>query len=448
MKPVSDSVRAQAQGTGAQRKTERVRLICPNCLEHASFSDLLYISQHDVLRGDSVLGPDAWCRFLPSRFNAAGKALDAFDGPCDRLACPHCRLELDRALVSATPAFFSIIGAPSSGKSYFLGSMVWELRRLMPQRFGLTFGDVDLTNNRVLNGYEERLFLADQPDRLVYLDKTHPRGEMYRELTVNGQRLFLPRPFMFSMRAEAGHPDAGAHHVLVMYDNAGEHFYPEADAQLGGGPEAGHATRHLSRSSVLFFLFDPLQDPRFRQKCRDLSQDPQLARPADSACRQETILREAAARIRRELNIPLNSKHTQPLVVVVSKWDVWGRMLGVELEERPWGPIEGGKVMGLRRKLVGAVSTRLRELLLTHCPEVVTAAESFAQQVVYIPVSALGTSPTELEGSEGRPTLGVRAGSIAPIWSAVPMLYALGRWAGGIVARAAGDTGAIDEEAS
>ena len=45
-------------------------------------------------------------------------------------------------MILVSPLFISLIGAPASGKSYFLTTMVWELRRLMP-KLKLLFSDAD-----------------------------------------------------------------------------------------------------------------------------------------------------------------------------------------------------------------------------------------------------------------------------------------------------------------
>ena len=63
----------------------------------------------------------------------------------------------------------------------------------------------------------------------------------------------------------------GSRRALGLYDNAGEHFLPGRDTL--GSP----VTRHLARSRVLFFLFDPTQDPRFRKACSGKMHDPQMA---------------------------------------------------------------------------------------------------------------------------------------------------------------------------
>ena len=62
----------------------------------------------------------------------------------------------------------------------------------------------------------------------------------------------------------------------------------------------------------------------------------------------------------------------------------------------------------------------LRELT----PEIVAAAEGFAQDLHFLPVSAIGRSP-EVDPMTG--ALGVRPRDMRPYWVEVPMLYALSR---------------------
>ena len=57
-----------------------------------------------------------------------------------------------------------------------------------------------------------------------------------------------------------------------------------------------------------------------------------------------------------------------------------------------------------------------------YCPEIVAAATAFSSDVTYIPVSALGCSPT-LQGTQ----LVVDPEKIEPWWAEVPMLYAMQR---------------------
>ena len=105
---------------------------CPHCWHAFPPDQTLWVSQHTDLIGDAVLGPEAPSRFLPSRFNAAGDALDAREMACHTLACPRCHLTLPRALLEIEPLFVSVVGVPASGKCYFLTAMAWELRRILP----------------------------------------------------------------------------------------------------------------------------------------------------------------------------------------------------------------------------------------------------------------------------------------------------------------------------
>ena len=82
------------------------------------------------------------------------------------------------------------------------------------------------------------------------------------------------------------------------------------------------------------FLFDPTQDPRFREKCRELSRDPQLS-GGRGMQRQETLLVEAALRCAQNANLPPGKKHNRPLLVLVPKSDVWAPLLDEDLVSEP-----------------------------------------------------------------------------------------------------------------
>ena len=271
------------------------KLTCPHCWNVFPPDQVLWVSQHSELLGDPVLGVEAAARFRPSRFNARGDALDGRDVPCQTLACPRCHLVLPRAVVEAEPLFISIIGAPASGKSHLLASMTWSLRRLLPEKFSLAFNDADTLANHTLTQYEQTLFLADDTSKPVAIRKTELHGELYDEVRLGEQIISLPRPFLFTMR-HTGRPisqsDASRMRVMCLYDNAGEHFHPGMDSLASPG------TQHLAKSRVLMFLFDPTQNPRFREHCRAFSNDPQLY-GASRTERQETILTESAQRVRR-----------------------------------------------------------------------------------------------------------------------------------------------------
>ncbi len=423
----------------AKSNDPKARLVaeitCPNCWHRFAPEQTLFIARHDDLIGDPIAGEAAYRRFLPSRFNAAGDAIDARGMACQQLACPHCHLEVARPFVEMHPHFSSIVGVPASGKSYFLATMTWELRRLLPS-FGLTLSDADPAANQELQRAEETLFMNHEPHRPVSLRKTEIQGDaLYQTIFLEGQRQSFPRPFQFAVapvRAEDHLPDTFPYRCLVLYDNAGEHFLPGADST--NTP----VTLHLAESSEIFFMFDPTQDPRFRKHC--YAEDPQLtvgSRPDEAAGtsmtnRQEVILNEMAARVRRYKAIGQTQKHDRPLVMILAKADVWIREAGFDQEPIHPADPSTGEPAALNAEVIQTVSDNCRKLMLETCPEIVAAAEGFSQRVVYIPASSLGTSP-ELVEEHGHRFLGVRPEAIHPKWVTVPLLWALSQTVKGLI---------------
>jgi hypothetical protein len=393
------------------------RLTCPHCWTRFAVEDILWISTHTDLRGDPRLGADHPQRFLPTRFTPGGEAIDAKGFPCTNLACPHCHLGIPRAMLEMEPFFVSILGAPSCGKSYYLAALVWELRRLLPEAFGLAFGDADPTANLLLSEYEKSLFLnpaADQPVPLGGLiRKTELQGDLYDTVAYGNQAVSYPRPFLFWLKPTEQHPNFAAHQslsrVIVMYDNAGEHCLPGQDSV------STPATQHLAQSRLLMYLFDPLQDVRFRKLCRGPSATSEAV-----TSRQESILHETASRIRKYHRLSATAKHKRPLTVVVTKYDAWSHLVG---DPQPREPRLSTPVFDrLDRDRIDQKSHEVRQLLQQACPEVVSAAEDFASDVRYVPVSALGSSPVP-HPQTGKAA--IRPADIKPIWATVPLLVAL-----------------------
>jgi hypothetical protein len=292
----------------------------------------------------------------------------------------------------------------------------------------LAFSDAEPSSNRLLNEYEELQFLNQDVDELVAIRKTELQGDLYDTVLYGDQAISYPRPFLFALTPLESHPNyeraQSYSRIICLYDNAGEHFLPGQDTAMSP------VTRHLARSSVLFYLFDPTQDPRIRGACAGKTEDPQMLGRGHTN-RQETVLLEAADRIRRHVGLAANVKHQRPLVVVVTKYDAWSALLDHEPLAIPWAKSAGREVCAVDVNYIEQVSDRVRELLNALTPELVAAAECLAQRVVYIPVSAIGRSP-ELDAKSGR--LGVRPKDICPLWAEVPMLYAMTSWMSGLIA--------------
>jgi hypothetical protein len=150
----------------------------------------------------------------------------------------------------------------------------------------------------------------------------------------------------------------------------------------------------------------------------------------EGAVRQETILSEAAQRVRRYAGLQQSQKHDRPLIVVVTKFDTWRHLLaGATLPAvRVAAPLNNHSAVNLEG--IEEVSKLVRNRLWKVSPEIVAVAEGFASQVLYVPVSATGRGP-EIDPDTG--ALGFRAKDMKPIWAEVPMLYTLSRWTQGII---------------
>jgi hypothetical protein len=395
---------------------------CPHCWERFAPEHVHWVSEHVDLLGDPLLGPERQQRFLPSRFTLEGEAIDARGMTCRNLACPRCHLLIPRSMLEVEPFFVSILGAPASGKSYFLTAMTWQLRQVMPLDFKVAFTDAEPAANRILNDCEESLFLNANWSKLIPLGnlirKTELQGELYDTVAYGQQLVSYPRPFLFSVQPQEGHPGGGGSNLermLCLYDNAGEHFLPGHDTA------SSPVTRHLAQSRALLFLFDPMQDPRFRAAA-DSHGPGRREHHQGRSSRQETLFIEAAARIRRHAGMSARAKYERPIIIVLPKFDEWSHVIEQDIDTEPWR-IHGG-VAGLDLERIEHVSGHLRQMLMQYCPEMVIAADTFAQSVTYIAVTSLGNS-VELDAGTGLP--GIRPMNVKPAWVVVPLLFALSR---------------------
>ena len=413
--PVKEEVSASGKEDAGS-----ARILCPHCWKPFSLEEVCYISRHLDLLGDPILGPDAQLRFLPMRFSSRGLALDANGMECPEMACPYCHLKIPESLIDLPTSFFSIVGAPASGKSYFLTSMIWQIRKVLPQWFDFTIADTDATFNSVLNNYEKILFLNNNPDDYVALPKTELQGaDFSNQILLDGISVDLPRPFIFNLSPMMTHPDYDTRRKvlernIVLYDNAGEHFEPGRDSMTN------LATIHLVHSDGIIFLYDPLKDARMMRDCS--SDDPQISRGGTGA-NQLALFHEMTGRIRKYAGLKATEKYEKPLVMVVPKYDAWKQSYDLNLEGMEFLSFDEESMRySLNIQAVVSVSYLLRKRLLEISPEVVAAAEAFGNQVYFVPVSALGRIP---EFDESREMIGIKPDHLKPLWAEVPFLLQL-----------------------
>lgn len=396
--------------------------ICPVCWLHFDAGDVLSIATHPDLMGDPVLGRDAMLRFAATKFNARAQALDAKGLPCPKMACPHCRHELPPRFLELEGLIFSLVGAPSSGKSYFLASFVHEMAYNVAPEFGLAWRDADPTGNSQLNDVSNRLFSASSPQQ-AYLSKTDLEGALYEEFHRHGRMVKLPKPFVFNLsKAQSKVPPLS----LVFYDNAGEHFEP------GRSSEDSPGAMHVAVASGIFFLFDPTSCKAFHNIIQN-KEDPQLKATGVQLDQQAIIMAETESRITSILNLPPGERIKTPMAVLIGKCDLWESYLSTpEGGGRPLLPtVADGKLI---KENVKINSDRLRKMLMKIQPTLCSTAESISENVCYFAVSPLGVSPVEFEDEHtGVMRVGPDPAQIAPRYVCDSMLWMISQLKSGYI---------------
>ncbi|GEM_PF-980857 len=392
------------------REVPNGNLLCPHCWKSFDSDNLLYIATHPTLVGDPLLGDFAQKRFVPTVFNDIGQPLDECGLAATDTACPRCHLPYPQGMIDNPALYFSIAGATSSGKSYFLTCLVHLLRRLLPKAFNAAFYDVNPRMNQTLCGYEKELFMAENPDKVVALPATQISGDGYsNRVLLNNVEIELPKPFVFGFRP-AG--KSAQETNLVFYDNSGEMFVPGRDEWIN------QATFHLSHANGIVFLFDPTNDANMRRSICDTA-DPQVSLHPRSVD-QLVLLHELISRIRRHSNMANGELCRIPLVVALGKYDVWREHFDRNLAEISPIVSDGENLEGnLDMDAVADISFAARELMSRQMPELVETAERFFQQVYFVPVSSFGT---HAEVGEDGKAVGVVPSKMSPIWLEVPAL--------------------------
>lgn len=360
---------------------------CPLCWLKFDVGDAMSIAVHESLRGDPILGSEEMLRFLPTSFNEDGVSLDPAGMPAPDIACPHCRRRLPPGYLELDNRIFSIVGAPSAGKSYYLSVLIKELQGSLYRNFGITLKDLDPSGNVLLTQMKNRLFSAKRPEDAI-LAKTALEGAMYERYPRFGKMVALPKPFTYSL-SEDGKPETS----IIFYDNAGEHFEPGLDIEESPG------AMHVASSSAIFFLFDPVSNRNFKRLIGQ-HPDPQL-NIGGRIDQQDTILSEMEVRIKRILSVEPSKRIDTPIAIILGKCDIWRNLLKENLEN----PIKDGY---LDLSIVDSNSEKLRRFMLSIDPSIPSGAQTISSNVRFFALSALGHSPEML-------TLGECAGKIAPI---------------------------------
>ena len=387
---------------------------CPICWLKFDRGDVMHVAVHDSLFGDPLLGEEQMKRFHATRFNDRGQALDECGIPCTEMACPHCRRTLAPGFFDEPHKIFSIVGAPQSGKSYYLTVLIKLLQTTLFRDFGVVFRDADPTGNAPINEMKAHLFSAQNPAQ-AFLTKTQLEGAMYERLPRYDRMVTLPKPFIYSL---SGAESDDENCSIVFYDNAGEHFQPGQDSSNSPGAQ------HIASSDAIFFLFDPTINPDFRRSISG-SEDPQFKSQVSD--QQDIILAETEVRIKKLLGLGRREKVQTPLAIIIGKCDSWIDKIGSENLKNPI--VNGTLDVGA----VEANSQLVRNLMEEHCPYVIANAERISSDVCYFAASAFGHTPVTFEDDKGVSRIGPDPQKINPMYVEIPTLWALSRVRPGLV---------------
>ena len=407
-------------------------VVCPHCWQRFYVDQALYISRHPELREDSVLGPDVQRRFLPKEVtrDRSGAVLDSNGWNMTDRACPTCHLQVPQDLLEKKPFFVSVVGAPRSGKTYFLTAMLHGLRKELAKYFAYSMHDSDSHDVRAFLEYEQTLFYSANPSQPTFLKKTEEDGGLYNLVRLDGAaNVRLPKPFIFSLRPTEANIDIrrrgdALRRSIVLYDNAGESFDFMKDRD-----GRNRVTQHLTECDAVMFAVDPLQDPDARSRLLSFSGDPQLIAEAVTH-QQATILSEVIHRIRRYRDVPQEKRLDILLAVCVLKYDVWSPLMPraqsencgvIDQSSIEYFPNHG--IAALDVEEINNISLLVRSFLEDLNPELVALAEANFKTVRYFPVSALGRSP-EPSGDY----LMIRPIDVQPFRATHPMLWLFRQW--------------------
>lgn len=391
------------------KKEQQTTFFCPHCNEPFIPKNVLAVAVHPQLQGDSILGPHAMKRFVPTQYTQSGLVLDEMGAECNDFACTQCHLKLPPFYENTVHHRIAIVGAPAAGKAYYLASLVHQLERELPQHFGIPFRDADPEQNAALNNMRMRAFYSNTPEefregREFLSTKLRSRVWRHNEWTQ------LPHPFIYTLNK------GNASHSLIFYSGCPD----DDESHTQNVPKFDKdALRHVD---AIFYVFDPCQHPAFREIIEDLSTSASDLSPR--ILRQQSILlTDIELHLRKSLGLPHGTKVNTPIAFILTKSDLWQSLLG---PEPLLSTVRSGR---LKMNNIQSNSLRIRELLFRIAPEICSHAEAISGNLNYFAVSSFGIQPQifmdELTGETFTAPAG---GKLVPSYVSAPLMWILSQY--------------------
>ncbi len=365
-----DSRDIEAEARAKQKASE---FRCPFCHQAFKPQQSLSVAAHPQLRGDDILGAGAMKRFTPELYTPEGFALDAMGAICQEFACPECHLKLPPFYDKTKHHRVAIVAPKSAGMGYYLASLVHKLERDLPRDFDIPFRDADPVQNAALNDMRIRVFYSNTPEEFRE-GRDYLNGKLHSNVWRNNIFERMPHPFIYTLSR------GNSTHSLMFYNAM------SADSEKDETTGAWSMSRDvLKEADAVFYLFDPTQDPSFRDIIADTIKDRQIS--SRTICQQSILLTDMEMNLRQALNLPHGTKTNIPIALILTKSDVWEELLGPE----PLLPIVRNRA--LKPHNIMANSARLRDLLFRIAPEIASKAEAISERVCYFAVSSFGVQP-------------------------------------------------------
>ena len=312
------------------------------------------------------MGAEYHRRFIPQKWDANGIALDDFGIPSPDTACPHCHERLPAGFGEFKQYIYSIVGAPSSGKSYYLAILLKQLKRYLFHRFEISFMDQDPEYNIQINEVIQTLFSARSAveGRII---KTDMRGGITKASIEMGRKsIYLSRQCLIFLRQML----RILTHRLFFTTMLASIFY-----LLIAVLKSSRFCMWQKHPPI--FLYDPLSNIDIRHSLSNVESD-QLKRKSDLD-QQPSILSQMNVKISRVLGKATSEKLETPLAILIGKCDLWHSL--VPDWDKLVDPI--GKKNVLHQDAVDLNSNIIRDFLNEYAPDIVATAERISRSEVF-----------------------------------------------------------------
>lgn len=355
------------------------KILCPFCFNYINLKNMLYLCVNSKcmdspeLKGHIIVNPK------PDR-----KGFCKCD-KCERTTsvnvCPHCQAVLPHDIINRPTKIISIVGAASSGKSYYVGSI---LRKIMDE--GL-FSELKFDNiirmsaiwadKRSPDEYKKRF--RNWMDTFHILKPTEKITDIVKDNP----------PLLIEMSAEKKRKLE--RNTFSFFDAAGESFHDTSDLVA--------ITPYIAHSEAVIFILDPRQIPKVNSEITAKFPGLSVVAPVTY-----TELLDNVIQIIRNDTRNKNKKIKIPLCVAFSKWDLVIETPGLLPDGLACGQSSQKMASGYDEQRIETISDEIRSLLRLQWEEagLVDFAEQNFETVKYFSFSAWGSSNS---GKSGAPAI-------------------------------------------